>query len=237
MKSIGKNNIWFEFAGVKNTDLDVRMLSMPTRPHPARKGELIDVPGRNGKLFMDEGAYDQVVVTIQCLACGDIDATNGWLTGDGILRFGDEPNRAYNASVHKEYSASSRTARLKGQEFTLSFDCDPFKYLYPEANKLTLTASGIVNNPATVYSEPRIYIYGSGDFILTVNGFEAEGLSVTDGAIIDSELQETLTLDESASYNKAFSIAEFPLLQPGDNTIAWTGDIESIVIEPRWRFL
>ena len=51
MRPVGKENAWFSFKGIRNTEYDVRMISMPTRPHPARKGNLIDIPGTNGKLF------------------------------------------------------------------------------------------------------------------------------------------------------------------------------------------
>ena len=53
MRAVGTQNAWFQFRGIKNTEMNVQMLSMPTRPHPARKGELIDVPARDGKLFID----------------------------------------------------------------------------------------------------------------------------------------------------------------------------------------
>ena len=124
MKAIGSENIWFEFAGHKNTEYGVMMLSMPTRPHPARRGELKSVPGRNGKLFLDQNAYDQIVVSVRAIAVnGNMDAVNGWLTGSGDLRFGDDPNRAYKATVTKEFSTANRSNRLVGREFTVSFDC------------------------------------------------------------------------------------------------------------------
>lgn len=239
MRAIGSSNIWFSFAGHRNTEYDVRMLSMPTRPHPARKGTLVDVPGRNGKLFIDEGAYDRVLVSLRLIAVSDnIDTVNGWLSGEGDLIFGDEPSRVYHAMVTKEFSQSSRNPRLRGQEFTVTFDCEPFKYrASPAADELTLTASGVVTNPGTVYSEPKITITGSGDFLLVVNGFSVEGSGIESGAIVDCALLETLQLDGATSYNKSFTIDEFPQLSPGWNAISWTGDITQIKIEPRWRYL
>lgn len=238
MKAIGQKNIWFEFAGHRNAEFDVQMLSMPTRPHPARKGTLVDVPGRSGKLFIDEGAYDRVLVSLRLIAVGDnIDAVNGWLTGKGDLIFGDEPNRAYRAMVTKEFSLSHRNPRLRGQEFTMTFDCEPFKYAFPPPDSVTMTAGGLVQNPGTVYSEPRITITGSGDFLLAINGFSVEGSGIENGAIVDSALQETLQTDGLTSYNRAFAIDEFPLLSPGANTVSWTGNITKIEIDRRCRYL
>lgn len=238
MKALGKENIWMKFAGKRNDELDVRMLSMPTRPHPARKGTLIDVPGRNGKLFIDEGAYDRVLVSIRLIAVGDnIDEVNGWLNGKGELIFGDAPNRVYRAMVTKEFTMNSYNPRLRGQEFTATFDCEPFKYFINSEPLPPITAPGIVTNPGSVYAEPKITVTGSGDFLLVVNGFIIEGSDVEDGAIIDSEAQEVFQLDGLTTYNRNFSISEFPLLSPGGNAISWTGDITKIEIEPRWRSL
>ena len=176
MKAVGSANAWLEYAGHKNTEYGVEMLSMPTRPHPARKGDLIDVPGRNGKLFMDEGAYDRVIVSVRVIAVdGNMDAVNGWLSGKGLLRFGDDPTRAYNASVTKEFSISNRNSRLRGQEFTVVFDCEPFRYVYPPkpAEEIT-TSGGTITNPGTVFSQPEIKLTGSGDITLVVNGYSVD---------------------------------------------------------------
>lgn len=239
MKAIGSANAWFEYAGHKNTEYGLEMLSMPTRPHPARKGDLIDIPGRSGKLFMDEGAYDRVLVSVRVIAVdGNMDAVNGWLSGRGMLRFGDDPNRAYNAAVTKEFSVSNRNSRLRGQEFTVVFDCSPFRYVYPEEPALEVAASGdIITNPGTVFSQPEITVTGSGDVSLVVNGYLVEARNLTDGAVIDCELMETFTLDRSASLNSSFVMDEFPVLQPGGNVVTWTGSVTKVEITPRWRYL
>ena len=239
VRNIGSDNIWFEFAGHRCTEYDVRMLSMPTRPHPARKGNLIDVPGRDGKLFVDGAADDRSLVTLRVIAVGDIDAVNGWLTGSGLLVFGDFPNRAYYASVTKEFSMSNRIARLRGQEFTITFDCDPFRYEYPEPGPVSIVTSGeIINNPGTVYSLPKVKITGNGDFTLVVNGYQIDGYGITGGAIIDCELMDVFNLDETEMLNSRFTIDDFPRLDPGANIVSWMGDgISSVEITPRWRFL
>lgn len=239
MKAVGSQNIWIEYAGRKNTDLGVEMLSMPTRPHPARKGELIDVPGRNGKLFMDEGAFDRILVSVRLMAPGgDMDAVNGWLTGTGLLRFGDSPARAYQASVTKEFSVSNRFARLRGQEFTVTFDCDPFRYVYPSPAAVTIAVSGgTIENPGTVFSQPEIKITGNGDFTLVVNGYSIDGREIANGAIVDCELQETFALDKTQSLNGSFVMDEFPVLRPGTNIVTWSGGVTQVEITPRWRYL
>ena len=36
---------WFEFAGARNTDKGVRLLSLPVRYHPEERGKLVEVRG------------------------------------------------------------------------------------------------------------------------------------------------------------------------------------------------
>ena len=92
MRAIGTENAWFSFNGRRNTEFDVRMLSMPTRPHPARKGELLDIPGRHGKVFQDEGVYDRILVTIRVMAADNANIDELWRSAFYISAF--DPKRS-----------------------------------------------------------------------------------------------------------------------------------------------
>lgn len=240
MKAIGTQNAWMEYSGCKNADYGVRMLSMPTRPHPARNGELKKVAGRDGKLFLDEGTYDRVLVTVRLIATqNNIDDVNAWLTGEGTLRFGDAPDRAYRATIVKEFAMSHRNPRLCGQEFTVTFDCEPFRYAYPEPEAVAFTsASGTIENPGTAAAQPRLKIECNSNFVLTINGYTIESKNLTaDGVIVDCELQDCYDLTGAQNMNTYMIIDEYPVLSPGENAISWTGGITSLEITPRWRYL
>lgn len=240
MKTISSSNVWLEFNGHKNTEYGVQMVSMPTRPHPKRLGDAKNVPGRNGKLFLDQEAYDQMIVTVRlCTTKDNIDEVNGWLTGSGSLRFGDDPNHCYTAMVTKEYSVTNKSNRLIGKEFTVSFDCYPFRYVYPSPDVIQLSVSGsTVENTGTVFSQPEIKINSTGSFTLIVNGYQIDGNeALTSGVIVDCELMECFSTDKTESYNSLITMDEYPRLDAGVNIITWTGSITSIEITPRWRDL
>lgn len=238
MKSVPASERWFSFAGHRNTEFDLRMLSMPTRQHPARNGEAISIPGRNGRLYQDDGSYDQILITLSVIAVGDnFDAIGAWLTGSGDLIFGDDATKKYKATITKSMSITNRNPRLSGRQFTITFDCYPLKYLAAAETPTTLTDTGSVTNSGTIYSEPRITITGTGDYLLTVNGYLIEGLDIVETAIVDCELMEVFKSDGLTSYNASFSIDEFPTLDPGLNVVSWTGSITSVVIDPRSRFI
>lgn len=244
MRAVGITNAWFSFKGQRNDVLDVRMLSMPTRPHPARKGTLTDIPGANGKLFQDEGVYDRVLVTLRCIT-GDnsnIDEVNAWLSGEGDLIFGDEPERAYHARITKEFSRSNRTPRLRGQEFTISFDCEPFRYqAFPDANITISTTGERFTNPGTAASAPLLRVNGSGDGTLMI-GFNTLIFDDLNGYIIvDCDAKIAYTGGTSATDPMLLATqhltGEWPEIQPGENSVTLTGGINSVVITPRWRWL
>lgn len=156
MKAIGKENIWFSFNGISNDSMGVHMLSMPTRPHPARKGKVIDIPGTDGDLWQDYGGYKRIIIPIRLITQdnANIDDVNAWLSDEGDLIFGDEPNRAYHARISKEFSRSNRSPRLRGQEFTVSFDCEPHRYEADAgANVLEAVNEAWRNTPTSMFYE------------------------------------------------------------------------------------
>lgn len=246
MRAVGRENAWFRFRGVKNTEMSVQMISMPTRPHPARKGELIDVPARDGKLFIDEYTYDRILVTLQCIAIDNqnIDQISAWLSGNGDLVFGDEPERAYKAMITKEYSRSNKIPRLRGQEFTLTFDCDPFRYEANPTSPILISSSGTsVNNPGTIESMPLIKIIGSGSGTLMIGGSTMlfDGLSSGKALYVDCDAKIVYTGENTPTSPMILATqhatGEWITIEPGQQFVSFTGGISQVTITPRWRWL
>lgn len=246
MRAVGKENAWFKFRGVKNTDMNVQMLSMPIRPHPARKGELIDVPARDGKLFIDEYTYDRILVTLQCVAIDNdnIDAISAWLSGDGDLVFGDEPDRAYKARITKEFSRANKMPRLRGQEFTLVFDCEPFRYESIPSEPIVIARTGtIITNPGTLESLPLIQINGSGSQTLMIGSSTMlfDGLENEKPMYVDCDAKIVYTGTASGPSPMVLATqnatGDWMIIEPGQQIVAFTDGITSVTITPRWRWL
>ena len=235
-------SVWFEFAGARNTDKGVRLLSLPVRYHPAERGKLVEVPGRDGYLWAADGAFDNVLTRVQCQTADDADmaVVDAWLRGAGELRFSDDPERFYRARVVKAFSRSAAMNRFVNQTFTVTFDCQPFLY-HREVADIILTASpATITNPGTYKSAPRLTIEGTGDAVLTIGTQIVEVDDLGGGIIIDSELGECFDLDETQLKNSVVTLMDedFPTLQPGANIISWTGTgVTGITITPRWRDL
>lgn len=235
---------WIEFKGTKNTEVGAELLSMPTRPRPKAIGEYAEIAGR-GRIWIPGGEtslYEPV--TLSCTMVVErpdlyIDQVYAWLTGDGLLRLGDDPNRAYHARIVKEMSCKPKSSRMTGLELQSKFDCDPYRYGYPEPASITVSNGGTLTNPGTAASEPRITVAGSGDITLTIAGRLVELHGISGGCIIDSQMRDVYEADGLTLCNgKAVIDGDaFPALPPGNSAIAWTGAVTSVQILPRWRYL
>ena len=247
---------WFEFNGVKSSDMGVLLRQMPTRFLPGRNYTRRKAAGRDGSILTGDGSYNDVSVRIECSVpdASKLAAVLAWLTGSGSLRFSDEPNLVYDASVEKEYSRASIISRCEGQRFTVTRTCAPIRKLYPAATDISVTASGTsFTAQGTYFSLPRLQIYGSGAFHVTITGGgHSSSMFFTsvpaEGIVVDSELMDALTMDGAGLLNRCIlsNSDDFFRIWPGTNVLSWgvgsgdeeeIGSISKIIITPRWRWL
>jgi phage-related protein len=228
---------WFEFAGVKSSDMHVRLMQMPRRHIPGVKGEQLELPGRDGYLWQGEnGARLPISIAVECSTEDGYtpEGATAWLQGEGLLRFSDEPGVAYLARIIREYARENMFLRFDRQRFSVQFECQPYRYAYPEAVAVALTEDGYVYNPGTAASLPRITIEGSGEMSVLIG---AQQIDVDGGTVvIDSELMDCFDADGVTLANHRVTMQEFPRLQPGNSWMSMTG-ADRVMIEGRWRSL
>lgn len=80
---------WFEFNGVKNTEVGALMVSMPTRQHPALRGKKLTIAGRDGYIYQTDGTYGEITVKQDIVVprIEDYARVMKWLSGYGHLIF------------------------------------------------------------------------------------------------------------------------------------------------------
>ena len=247
MRILTANEAWFSFKGISCRDYSVRMVSPPARLHPSRKGEYIGIPGADGELWFDGGGYDPIFISVHCIAEDNlnIDDINAWLSGKGDLIFGDEPERVYKASITGEYARNNLYGVMRGQEFTVSFDCEPYRYnADPDGDTVTITESETpINNPGTVASLPLLEVEGHGDGNLMIgqNTLLFYDLEANKPIYVDCAAKIAYTGTGAA--NDPLILAtqhltgEWMSVDPGLNFVTFVGGIRSVTIVPRWRWL
>lgn len=227
---------WFTFNGVDSREMGVIVTAMPETVRAERRIESITVAGRNGSLHTDEGVYESYDRTMECalIKRARLDEITAWLVGSGEMTFSTEPDKVYRVTIANKISITQMMRVF--QKFQVILDTQPFKYSVNAAgDALELTAPTTIRNSGTVYSEPIITVYGSGNITLTVNGADFPLYGVQESITIDSEMMEVFK--GNTNQNGKYGGVEFPRFEVGKNEISWTGNVSKIKIQPRWRWL
>ncbi len=216
--------------------MGILISAMPDIVKPGRREEEITIPGRNGVLTIDEGTYEAYTISVECGARGTerLGEIVAWLDGGGNLIISTEPDKVYRAKISNAISVSDVIYLYNS--FLVQFKVFPFKYSVNNfGDNFTITAPTFIKNRGTVYSQPTVTVYGTGDITLTINATYYGLLGVEESITIDSEMMEVYTGTTNA--NNKFSAMDFPRFEAGENSISWTGNVTKIEIEPKWRWL
>ena len=176
------------------------------------------------------------MLSVECSTRGseNLDEILAWLNGAGDLILCTEPDKVLRASIYNKISVADMIYLYNS--FLLQFRVQPFKYSVNAAgDALELTAPTTIRNSGTVYSEPLITVYGSGDITLSINGNSYPLRNVQESITIDSEMMEVFK--GNANQNGKYGGVEFPRFEVGKNEIRWTGNVSKIKVQPRWRWL
>jgi len=230
-------NDWFEWNGVNCTTKGLHVLELPPITVPAERATFTNVPGRPGSLTTLEAddVYDDMILTATCIVADPsaIPVIAGWLKGNGTVTFANRQGGFYYARIANQISFEKILRGNPHRSFAVNFRCKPFWYA-ANVQPQTFTAStSTINNPGSVYSEPVITVYGSGEITLAVGTGIVELVDIASSITLDSVLQEAYNGTESM--NGCMS-GEFPILKPGMNAISWTGDVTRVVVQPNWRY-
>ena len=231
-------NDWFSWNGEKCTEYGIHVLEQPPVTIPAERATFTNVPGRPGSLTTLEGddVYDDLILTAQCMISdpSNIRTIASYLKGSGKAAFANRPGGFYFARIVNQIPFEKILRGNPHRSFAVNFRCQPF--WYPESVPMeTLTAStSLLNNPGSVYSEPTITVYGSGEITLMVGTQIVELTDIEDSITLNTPLMEAYK--GALSMNGCMS-GEFPVLNPGANAISWSGNVTKVEVQPNWRFL
>lgn len=227
--------------GKSSDDYGVIFETVPMQTHPARKVEIVSIPGRNGDLLIPENAWENYEQEYDIFA-GDADDTApaaflnvaSWLF---------EP-AGYALLVDDFYPGYFRMAHFDGPfdvEFTLTrvgqariaFNCKPQWYLNSGLAQQNYTEAGTITNPTLYTARPNIRVYGSG----TV-GIGSQTITIASHSWpyidIDCEAMDARYEANNANNKVTVTGSDFPTLPAGDTGITLGGNVTRVQIQPRW---
>lgn len=229
--------IWFWLDGIDSRTYGIYLQTPPDILSAEPDLEFIDIPGRDGSLLLDHGGYHDNETELQCYVqdVGNIGAAYGFMSGSHKFIFSTNPNRAYYGAFFGTAQSARMVRNLQAQEITAPVRFKPFRYFEPAPDRIQIyTSPGSINNPGSAESAPIITIVGSGNFTLTIGQYVLDFSDVDGGIIVDCDKNRLFNTD-GITRALEHDIDEFPRLKPGINYVQWTGGIQSITIDPRWR--
>ena len=189
------------FDGVDSSDFGVFISGEGAFDAPARRGEMISIPGRNGSLFMDEGVFENITVEYPAFIgtsykeifrtkLGDLRSA---LTSRGnYKRLTDtyHPDE-FRLGVYREGLEVDPQYLTRAGGFTLKFDCKPQRFLLSGEISHVFYSNGTILNPTLFASSPLIKVTGDGTVAIGDNGKYRFIVSNNPGTIwIDTEIME-----------------------------------------------
>lgn len=212
----------------------------PDIPVPEAKYEEYEVPGRNGKLHADLGYYDNVTVTYQLYFHGrnptaeDARTIKKWLDGTpGTHQLSDGYDPAFFYLAIAKPGSISNLFDKYGR-LSVEFDCDPRHFSVVGYQAMQMQSGQTLLNPLDHVALPWLEITGNGsEGKVTVNGVDfAVGTVANKTLYCDCENWDAyLTGGTNANARVG---GTWPSLQPGENTISWSGGVTGVKLTPRW---
>lgn len=226
------------FNGKSSSSFGIIVERYPSPNRPVRRGTVLQIPGRNGNLVIEDGTYENVTLKFDVYLSAEpanlydrAAPVANWLLGSsGYQRLTTE----YEPDIF-------RLARFAGPldieailnihgRATLEFDCYPQRFdslghVYSDYGSLS-SGSATITNTGIMIAKPMIKVTGKGnvvlDFASAASGNTTEvdfafSTSKTETIILDCDLHDAYYEDGSnANAAVSFSDAEASLPESAD---------------------
>ena len=236
--------MYFIYDNKNSKDFNIKIKSINNLSSPQRSIEKISVLGRNGELVIDNGNFENFILTIECyLNCSSEDKNiisreiKKWLQSDFSYKkliLSDDEEFYYEAYCDTKLDFEYVSSNF--ESFLISFSCKPYK---KEINEdiITITESTNIYN-SYMPSNPLIKVVGSGDVTININNQELVLKGLEDEIEVDCDVMNAYKkVNDNIVLlnNKMYS--DFPILEAGENQISFEGNVSKIEITPRWVVL
>lgn len=236
---------YLNFGGIDSSIYGVYISSGGAFNAPERAVELIQIPGKNGSIIIEQGRYENISITYPAgifgtnkekMAAKLKKFRNALLSKTGYQRLWDSYNpfefrlAAINNSIEVEGQCVNRHG-----SFDLIFNAKPQRFLVSGESFISIASGKGITNPTPFNSKPLIHLVGYGqvsigNYVFTISG------STSMDMYIDCETMEAYSVSGGiiTSRNSLLAASTFPELVPGVSGITYAGTITEFEIAPRW---
>lgn len=234
---------YFIFNRMNSLDCSAILCQVKNENTPKREVCFQTVPGRSGDLLLDQKRWGNVRVHYTCAIVEDFQQNyqalkNGLYLNQGYQRLEDSihPGEFRIAAFCEAIEPKNARYNQIGQ-FDLIFSCKPQRFLKSGEYEVRFDEAGVLYNATSFPAKPLITVYGSGAGVVTMGSISVEVKELEGSMILDCDMQNAYCIGANgAPINKNASIYApvFPDLQPGENSVKWSGGITGLEIVPRW---
>lgn len=244
---------YFTFGDFSSDSAGLYVGTADTYNAPAQDLSDIVIPGRNGSYLVSNDRYENVDVVVHVGIFKDLDAyvdpyttyrqtvTDALLSSQDYqkLHFYGLPEAAnyYRLAVVKS-GIEWNVFRNRYSTADITFSCRPEKWLDAGSDEIAITSNRYIINPTKYPARPVITFKGSGTITIERTTVTVASNSVS-ALLIDCEAMNCSDIYRNVSHNELISLNGyvFPVLQPGENYIAFSSGISNLKITPRWYVL
>lgn len=246
---------YFVFDKRNSLDWRVGLSGSGTYNAPARRGEAVSIPGRDGDVWVDEGSFENILVIYPCwIAHGfdrRVDDFRAFLEahGDQYYRLEDtyHPEEYRLARYPGDFVAEPGTSNHSGK-FDIVFDCDPRRFLKSgEKDELLLysesSTSGMsetIINPTYFKAYPILHIHYANIGSIYFNDIRLQITQEVTNTALDCETMVARDENTGSLVSAGIEFTERPYLKPGQNAIRETCSLSegiAVYFTPRWYTL
>lgn len=234
----------FDFRGISSKSYGLRVERNPHRIIPARKLEIVSVPGRSGDLVFEQDAFENYNQTYDVwidpaktrepnMYHPVLDGVAAWLLGQkGYHKLHDSWDMDYYRMAMFIGPADFDNRLYLTGKATLTFLCKPQRWSsFGNIDRKFTVSNTRFDSFSSMPSLPYIKVTGNGAGTLEINDTTIEFENIDGYVELDSELQNVYKGTENK--NNTVYIPNFPRLKAGENVVAWSGGITEVTINPR----
>lgn len=221
-------------------DLKLTLAEYPTLPIPQKIYEDVEIEGKSGTVTIDKSKYGNMEISLNIQLMEDgrgalYNLLNNLMNfEDNRLIFSDNFITCYKV---KRWVVDGLTRELMlFKAGTITAILEPFMYPVEEYPVEVKNNSNFIYEGLT--TEPLITLdlgATTQNIQFIFNGETLQFMDVTGVITINSELR-TIT-DATGKSILGKTIGSFPIITTGTNTISWIGNIKSVKIDVRGRYL